>query len=164
MSNLLIRLAAEADLVAINDMYNHYVLRSTCTYQEEPDPIEKRWDWFARHGPRHPATVAELDGQVVGWGSLSPLHSRSAYRFAVEDSVYVHHDHHRRGIGAMILEDLIARARQVGHRTIIGSIDASQTASIALHARFGFTQAGHFKQVGFKFQRWLDVVYMQLLL
>jgi phosphinothricin acetyltransferase len=100
----------------------------------------------------------------VGWGSLSAYHARSAYRRTVENSVYVHHQHHGRGIGSLLLEDLIARAREVGHRVIIAAIDADQPASIALHAKFDFKKVGHFKQVGFKFGRWLNVVYMELLL
>lgn len=159
-----IRLARQDDLTAINDIYNYYVHHSTCTYQETPEPIEGRRAWLDRHGPEHPITVAELGGQVVGWGSLSAYHARSAYRFTVENSVYVDHAYHRRGIGKAILADLIARARLLGHRTIIAGIDGSQDGSVALHAAHGFAQAGHLRQVGFKFERWLDVVYMQLML
>src|SRR5688572_28829250 len=120
-----VRAAAPSDLGAINDIYNHYVLHSTSTYQEEPGSLESRRAWFDRHDPRHPITVAELDGRVVGWGALSPFHARSAYRFTVENSVYVDHQHHRRGIGNSILADLIVRAQVLGHRTIIAGIDAS---------------------------------------
>ena len=160
----LVRPATGSDLVAINDIYNHYVLHSTCTYQEAPESLEVRQQWFGRHGDLHPVTAAELDGRVVGWGSLSPYHLRSAYRRTVENSVYVHHQHHRRGIGALILQDLIVRARDLGHHAIIAGIDAEQTASAALHTRFHFEKVGHFKQVGAKFDRWLDVIYMELIL
>lgn len=157
-----IRLARRDDLTAINDIYNHFVEHSTCTYQETPEPMDARQAWFARHGELHPVTIAELDGLVVGWGSLSPYHARSAYRFTVENSVYVHHAYHRRGIGDALLADLIARARTLGHRSIIAGIDAAQHASLAIHARHGFEKVGHLRQVGYKFDRWLDVVYMQL--
>jgi phosphinothricin acetyltransferase len=160
----IIRHATSADLGAINDIYNHYVLHSACTYQEEPEPLEDRRQWFERHGDRHPVIVAEVDGQVVGWGSLSAYHARSAYRHTVENSVYVQHRHHRRGIGSRLLQELITRARGLGHRAIIAGIDASQTASVALHAKFGFVEVGRLQQVGFKFGRWLDVTYMELLL
>jgi phosphinothricin acetyltransferase len=163
-SAIAIRPAAESDLVAINDIYNHYVLHSTCTYQEEPEPIEGRRQWFARHGAQHPVIVAETNGLVVGWGSLSAYHARSAYRRTVENSVYVHHEYHRRGIGSSLLQELIARARQLGHKAIIAGIDADQAASVGLHDRFQFQKVGHLKQVGFKFGRWLDVIYMELLL
>lgn len=148
--------------MAINDIYNYYVLHSTCTYQEEPELIEDRRRWFGHHGERHPVIVAVADGQVIGWGSLSAFHARSAYRHTVENSVYVHHEHHQRGIGSLLLEDLIARSRGLGHRVIIAGIDGEQTASVALHEKFGFEKVGHLKQVGFKFGRWLDVIYMQL--
>ena len=158
-----IRLARGADLASINDIYNYYVSHSTCTYQETPEPIESRHAWFERHGPEHPVTVAEIDGLVVGWGALSPFQSRSAYRFTVENSVYVDHEYHRRGIGDAILTDLILRARAIGHRTIIAGIDASQEGSVAIHAKHGFVKVGHLQRVGYKFERWLDVVYLQLI-
>ena len=157
-----IRLATASDLTAINDIYNHYVHESTSTYQERPEPIESRHQWFARHGNAHPVTVAEVDGRVVGWGALSPFHARSAYRFTVENSVYVAADHHRQGIGDALLADLIVRARAIGHRTIIAGIDGDQMASVAIHAKHGFVRAGELREVGFKFGRWLNVVYMQL--
>lgn len=156
-----IRLATEADLAAINDIYNHYVIHSTCTYQEELEPLEGRLKWFAHHDLRHPATVAEIQGRVVGWGSLSEYHPRSAFRFTVENSVYIHPKFHRQGIGSALLLDLIARGRALGHRAIIAGIDADQTGSIALHAKCGFKKAGHLSQVGFKFGKWLDVIYME---
>jgi L-amino acid N-acyltransferase YncA len=163
-ASVTLRAAAGGDLTAINHIYNHYVLHSTCTYQETPEPLAGRRQWFAHHGVKHPIIVAEIDGRVVGWGSLSAYHARSAYRNTVENSIYIHHDYHRRGIGSLLLKELITRARDLGHRTIIAGIDADQAGSIALHVNFHFEKAGHLKQVGFKFGRWLDVVYMQLML
>src|SRR5262245_52805940 len=159
-----IRLARASDLRAINNIYNHYVLHSTCTYQEKPELPASRRKWFKHHGTRHPITVALDNGQVVGWGSLSAYHPRSAYRRTVENSVYVRHDRRGCGIGSVLLADLIARARRAGHRAIIAAIDANQPASVALHAKFRFKMVGRFNQIGFKFKRWLDVVYMELLL
>jgi L-amino acid N-acyltransferase len=163
-AGLAVRPATEADLAAISEIYNHYVQCSTCTYQEEPDTVPERRRWLAVHAQEHPAIVAELGGLVVGWGSLSPYHARSAYRHTVENSVYVHPRQHRRGIGSALLEDLILRARVLGHHAIIAAIDADQAPSVALHAKCGFQRAGYLKQVGFKHGRWLDVIYMELLL
>ena len=159
-----LRPATEADLVVINNIYNHYVLSSTCTYQEEPESMEARRQWFRHHGEQHPIIVAVAEGKVAGWGSLSAYHARSAYRRTVENSVYVHHEHHRRGIGSMLLAELIQRARQLGHQAIIAGIDAEQAASVAIHTKFGFHKVGHLSQIGYKFNRWLDVIYMELLL
>jgi phosphinothricin acetyltransferase len=161
MAEPTIRLARAADLPAINAIYNHFVLHSTCTYQEEPSTPEERAAWFAAHGPAHPVTVAEMDGEVVGWGSLSPFHPRSAYRHTVENSVYVRHDLHRRGIGRVLLANLIDRAKTIGHHTIIALIDAGQPGSIAIHRAFEFAPVAHLNEVGFKFGNWRDVVYMQ---
>lgn len=160
-----IRLATLSDLPAINSIYNHYVLNSTCTYQEEPSTSEERENWFAAHGPSLPVTVAfDEQNQILGWASLSRFHPRSAYRNTVENSVYVRPELHGRGIGSLLLADSIARARSAGHRTILALIDADQKPSIALHLKLGFTQSAHLKEVGFKFGRWLDVIYLQLML
>ena len=163
--NILLRQAAADDLEAINDIYNHYVLHSTCTYQEEPETIEARQQWFDDHRPeQHPAIVAVLNGKIVGWGSVSAYHSRCAYRHTAEISIYVQHEHHRRGIGSAILDDLMARARNIGYHAVIAAIDGDQKASITMHIRFGFIEVGHFQQVGFKFGRWLDVIYLEWIL
>ena len=160
----MIRLATALDLPSINAIYNHYVLHSTCTYQTEPETPDARAAWFAGRGAAHPVTVAEVDGEVVGWGSLSMFHTRAAYARTVENSVYVRHDRQRRGIGRALLLDLIGRARGLGHHTIIAGISAEQAPSIALHAAAGFVEVGRLREVGHKFDRWLDVVYLQLML
>ena len=164
MSGILIRPARVEDLPIINEIYNHYVLHSTCTYQTEPETMESRRAWFDHHGEKHPITVAEESGQIVGWGSLSRFHPRAAYSQTVENSVYVDHRLHRRGIGRSLLADLIDRAERIGHHAISAGIDGEQSPSVALHAALGFEQVGYLKQVGFKFGRWLDVIYMERLL
>ena len=160
-----VRLATAQDLPAINDIYNYYVPRSTCTYQLEPETIEDRVAWFQAHDPqRYPVTVAEQGGEVVGWGALSKFRERAAYAPTVEGSVYIRHDRHRQGLGRLILLDLIERARSAGFHSLIGGVDAEQSASIALQESLGFQRVAHLKQVGHKFDRWLDVIYLQLML
>jgi phosphinothricin acetyltransferase len=163
-----IRLATEADLPAINDIYNYYIPRSTCTYQLEPETIESRRAWFAEHPPeRYPVIVAEIPespDQISGWGSLSKFRERAAYAPTVEASVYIHHDFHRRGIGRAILVDLIERARAAGYHSLIGGASADQEASVALQESLGFKRVALLKEVGYKFGQWLDVVYLQLML
>ena len=111
-----------------------------------------------------PVLVAESDGGVVGWGALGSF--RTAYTLAgtLEDSVYVQHDFLRQGIGSRLLTELIAAARRIGLRSILANISADQTPSIRLHEMFGFQKVAHLRQVGQKFNQWLDAVYMQLLL
>lgn len=164
MDEPLIRQATACDLDAVNAIYNHYVLKSTTTYQTEPETAEERRAWFEARGPVHPVTVAEAGGEILGWGSLSPFHPRAAYHRTVENSIYVRHDALRRGVGRALLADLIERATDLGHHTIIAGIDTEQTGSIAIHARFGFVEVAQLREVGFKFGRWLDVVYMQRML
>lgn len=158
-----LRDAADADLPAINAIYNHYVFTSTCTYQVTPETEESRRAWFTGRKPQHPVIVAELDGVVVAWGSLSPFHKREAYAGTVENSVYVSHLHQRRGLGRLIMEELIGRARSSGLHTIVAAISADQGGSIALHHCLGFVETGRLREVGRKFDRLLDVVLMQLM-
>jgi L-amino acid N-acyltransferase len=165
MTPFAIRLATATDLPAINDIYNYYVARSTCTYQLEPEPQASREAWFQHHSPdKYPVTVAESDGQILGWGSLSKFRDRAAYDGTVEASVYIHHDHHRRGLGRALLLDLIERARVAGFHTLIGGCSADQSASLALQESLGFARVAHFKEVGYKFGQWLDVIFLQLML
>jgi len=159
-----IREATAEDLGAIEGIYNHYVIHSACTYQETPGSLEERRTWFDAHGPGYPIIVAEIDGKIVGYGSLSPFHSRSGYRFTVENAVYVRDEFRGRGIGGLLLGELIRRAHLLGFRAIIACVDAEQTASLRLHERHGFVRCGLFRQIGFKFGRWLDVVYLELVL
>jgi phosphinothricin acetyltransferase len=156
-----IRLAQIDDLTAINDIYSYSVLYSTATYQTEPSTIEERAAWFAAQDAKHPVIVAEADGKVVGWGSLAQFRQRAAYRHSVEESVYIHHDYHRRGIGRAILNDLLARAQILGHHRVIATISGDQEPSLALHRAMGFLEVGRLTEIGFKFGRWLDVVYLE---
>ncbi len=158
-------LATAADLPAINDIYNHYVLHCTCTYQTEPETLASRAAWFNEHSPeKYPVIVAEIDHRVVGWGSLSKFRPRAAYAPTAEPSVYVHHDFLGQGLGRVLLVDLIARARAAGFHSLVGGASADRAASLALQENLGFVRVAHFKEVGCKFGQWLDVVYMQLML
>lgn len=161
-----LRPATTADLPVINAIYNHYVLHSTCTYQTAPSTEEERVEWFAAHWEKHPVIVAvdDASGVIIGWGSLSKFHPRQAYENSVEDSVYLHHEWQGRGVGSLLLAELLRLAKEIGHHTVLGGIDASQAGSIALHAKFGFEKVSHLKEVGFKFGRWLDVLWMQKML
>jgi phosphinothricin acetyltransferase len=161
-----IRPATEADLPAILEIYNDAVLTTTASYDYEPRTLEHRRQWFAeRQRDRYAVFVAvELSGRVVGWSALNPYHARCGYRFTAENSVYVASDQRGRGIGKRLLGPLIEAARERGLHTIIAAIDSSNGASIRLHAGLGFETVGVFKQVGYKFNRWLDVTYMELIL
>ena len=165
MNEVSLRNATAADLPAISAIYNYYVLHSTCTYQLDPETLADRQAWFEAHAAEsYPVVVAELGGQVVGWGSLSKFHARAGYKPSVEASVYIAAGFHRRGLGRMLLEHLIERARAAGFHTVIGGASADQPASIALQESVGFERVAHFKEVGQKFGRRLDVIYLQLML
>ena len=161
-----IRPATVADLPGILEIYNDAVLHTTATYDYEPRTLEQRRQWFEDHQRDNYAVFVAVDetGRIVGWSALNPYHARPGYRFTSEDSVYIAADRRGQGIAKQLLEPLIEAARARGLHVIIAAIDATNEASIRLHARYGFEQVGHFKQVGFKFGRWLDVVYMQKIL
>jgi phosphinothricin acetyltransferase len=161
-----IRPATRADLPGILEIYNDAVLNTTATYDYEPRTLEHRTQWFEEHQrDNYPVFVAQDEaGRIVGWSALNPFHARMGYRFTSENSVYVAADSRGRGIGRLLLAPLMDAGRARGLHAIIAVIDADNEASIRLHARFGFEKVGHFKQTGFKFNRWLDVVYMERLL
>ena len=162
--DIMIRLATDADLAEVNAIFNHYVAHSTCVWTTTPCSEAERKAWFDEHGSSMPVLVAECSERVAGWGALGSF--RTAYTLAgtLGDSVYVHHDYLRQGIGSRLLTELIAAARRNGLRSILANISANQTPSIRLHEKFGFQKVAHLRQVGQKFNQRFDAVYMQLLL
>jgi phosphinothricin acetyltransferase len=164
MTGFSIRPAKPGDLASIADIYNHYVLQSTCTFQTEPDTLEGRKEWLDLRGDRYPVLVAEVGGEVVGWGSLSRFHPRSSAWHTLEDSVYVRHDMRGKGIGKALLYGLIERGRALGFHSIVAGIAHDQPASIALHEKLGFREVAHLREVGYKQDTWIDVKMFQLML
>lgn len=161
-----VRPATADDAAAIADIYNHEVLTSVATFDLVPRSIADQRAWLAARSGVFTALVA-VDGatsDVVGFGSLSPYKDRPAYNTTVEDSVYVHRAHARRGIGRLLLGSLVTVARESGFHTVIARIEATGTASRQLHAACGFELVGVEREVGRKFNRWLDVAVMQCLL
>jgi L-amino acid N-acyltransferase YncA len=159
-----VRLARPEDAEAIRVIYNREVTTSVCTFDLVPRSLESQRAWISAHAGAHPAIVAADDGEVVGFGSLSPYRDRPAYATTVEDSVYVHRDHRRRGVGRLLLAELVRLGRLHGFHAMIARIVGGHEASIALHRACGFDLVGVEREVGRKFGRWLDVVVMQRLL
>lgn len=163
--NIRVRPALEADIPAILDITNHEILHSTVLYEYAPRSMETQLQWFRdKMAQGWPVVVAELDGSLVGFGTFGKFRERVAYRFSVEHSVYVHKDHRGKAIGNALMVELIGRAKDGGFHTMIGVIDSSNMGSVEFHRQFGFEVVGTFKEVGFKFDRWLDAVFMQLIL
>jgi phosphinothricin acetyltransferase len=164
LDGLTVRHAAASDLDAINRIYNQEVLHGTATWDEEPWSIEQRRAWFEQHDQSTPVLVAELDGGVVGFAHLSLYRPKVGYRFTRENTVYVEPGRRGRGVGRRLLEALLGEARHLGVHAVIAVIEAENAVSIRLHERLGFELIGTEREVGFKFGRWLDSVYMELLL
>jgi L-amino acid N-acyltransferase len=147
------------------EIYNDAVMNTTASYDYEPRSLDHRMAWLEDHQQNdYPVFVADYAGRVIGWSALNRYHERMGYRFTVENSIYVAADERGRGVGKLLLAPLIEAAEIRSFHAILAAIDASNEASIRLHARFGFETVGRFKQVGFKFGRWLDVLHMELLL
>ena len=159
-----VRLARPGDAEAIRSIYNLEVTESTVTFDLVPRTLAEQLAWLAEHEGVHPAVVAELEGKVVGFGSLAPYRSRPAYATTVEDSVYVQRDRRGFGCGRAILAELIRLATLHGFHAVMGRIVGGHEASIGLHRACGFELVGVEREVGRKFGRWLDVVLMQRLL
>ena len=161
-----VRPATRSDLPSILEIYNEAVLNTTASADYEPQTLEARRAWFAAHlEDNYPVFVAEDErGRIVGWSSLSRYHARFGYRFTVENSVYVAAEQRGQGIGKRLIPPLIDSARERGWHAMLASISADNEASIRLHAAFGFAPVAQFKEIIYKFDRWLDVIYMELLL
>jgi len=165
MSAVSIRLVERRDAAAIRDIYNLEVTSSTVTFDLVPRTLDEQVSWIDDHSGGHPATVAvDAEGEIVGFASLSPYKERPAYSTTVEDSVYVHRDHRGRGLGRLLLDDLVRLGRDHGFHSMIARIVGGHEASIALHVACGFEHVGVEREVGRKFSKWLDVVEMQRLL
>jgi len=160
-----IRPATSVDLPAILAIYNDAVLHTTATYDLEPSTLEQRAAWFderTRHG--FPILVAEIEGAVTAFGAYAAFRTKPGYRFTVEHSLYVAPEWRGRGMGRAMLEQLIRLAQADGKHAMIGGVDAENAASIALHTTLGFVEVARFREVGHKFGRWLDIIFMELLL
>ena len=161
---MLVRPAAAQDVPAIHAIYAHHVLHGLASFEEEPPPVEeirRRFEEVTRQGL--PYLAAEENGEVLGYGYCTLYRSRSAYRYTLEDSVYVKDGQQGKGIGKAVLAELIERCRALNYRQIIAVIgDSANAASIAVHASLGFVRAGNLRSTGYKFGRWVDSVLMQL--
>ena len=160
-----VRPASAVDAEGILEIYNRAVTSTTDTFDLVPRTLEQQLAWLGDHAGAHPAVVAvEGNGTVLGFGSLSPYRPRPAYATTVEDSVYVAESARGRGIGRALLVDLVRLGREHGFHSVVGRIVGHNEVSIGLHRACGFTEVGVEREVGRKFNRWLDVVVMQLLL
>jgi phosphinothricin acetyltransferase len=164
MHDLTIRPAAEGDASAIAAIYNHYVRTSTATFDTLERSLPEQVAWIGQHADPFPALVAENSDGVIAWGALSPWGTRCAYRHTVEISVYVAPEAAGNGVGPALTEVLVGRARDLHHHAIVSQIVHENDASLSMSRRLGFEHVGTLKEVGRKFDRWLDVVLMELVL
>jgi len=160
---VIVRDATEQDIASIQAIYSHAVLTGSGTFEYDPPPLsEMQTRWSSVVGYGLPYIVADIDGQVAGYGACTPFRPRTGYRFTVEDSLYVAEAFQRRGVASALLAELIARCEAAGFRQMVAVIgDSGNAASMALHRRAGFEDAGSFRSVGWKHDRWTDIVMMQ---
>ena len=162
---MVIRNANENDLPQLLEIYNDIILNTTAVYQYEVHTLQMRKEWFAtKQQQGFPVFVAEADESIAGFSTIGTFRQWQAYKYSVENSVYVASDQRGKGIGKLLMQPLIDAATNMDMHTIIAGIDATNEVSIRLHKNFGFEEVAHFKQVGYKFNRWLDLKFLQLIL
>ncbi|MBL0012359.1 MAG: N-acetyltransferase [Flavobacterium sp.] len=163
--NVIIRTANITDLPQILEIVNHAILHTTSNYLYEAQTLNDQAKWFEdKKSKGFPIFVADQNGIAIGFGTYGTFREKIGYQFTVEHSVYVAPDQIEKGIGRMLMLALIESAKEEGYHTMIGGIDAENTGSIEFHKKFGFEETGVIKEVGFKFGKWLDLQFMQLLL
>lgn len=160
-----VRIATERDLPEILTIYNDIIVNTTAVYDYKPHTaaMRKQW-WDTKIQQGFPVFVAEEDGRIVGFSSIGPFRAWAAYKYSVENSIYVAADQRGKGIGKLLLPPLIDAARKLNMHTILAGIDASNEASVRLHEKFGFKEVALFREVGYKFGKWLDLKFLQLVL
>ena len=159
-----IRPARLEDLPELLEIYNDAIQNLTATFDLEPQTLEERKLWFEAHDENYPLIVAEIDGKVAGYCSLSPYRPKKAYRQTTEISIYLNSSFRGHGIGKQLMTEIIKQAKQLNFHAIIAIITGGNEVSVKLHERFGFQFMGYLKEVGFKFDEWQDVHFYQLLL
>lgn len=162
---IVIRAAEEDDLPQLLEIYNDIIMNTTAVYDYEPHTLEMRRSWFqAKQQQGFPVFVAEEGNLIRGFSSLGPFRAWAAYQYSAENSVYVSATERGKGIGKLLIPPLVEAAEKMGLHTLIAGIDATNEASIRLHNHFGFKEVACFKEVGWKFDRWLDLKFLQLML
>ena len=157
--------ASPEDLNGILEIVNHNILHSTALYDYDTKPYQFIEDWFnEKQNGNWPVIVALEGDTVVGYGTYGPFRFKQGYRFTIEHSVYVAPGQEGKGVGRLLMAELIRLAKEGGYHCMVGGIDASNIGSIAFHKKFGFTETGVIKEAGYKFGKWLDLMFMQLLL
>jgi len=157
---------AQQHAAAILEIFNEAILNSTALYDYYPRTMDTMANWFrVKQASDYPVIGVENEhGVLMGFASYGMFRERPAYKYSVEHSVYVHKDHRAKGLGLALMHELIAAAREQQFHVLVGGVDTSNGASIAMHEKLGFTHAGTIRQAGFKFGRWLDLAFYQLIL
>jgi L-amino acid N-acyltransferase len=160
-----VRLATENDLPQMLEIYNDVILNTTAVFEYNKHTFEMRKQWFETKKNQGYPVFSAVEGPVlVGFSSFGPFRAWPAYKYSVENSVYVHNGYRGKGIGKLLMKPLIDAAIAMNLHTIVAGIEAENKSSIRLHASFGFIEVAHFKEAGFKFNRWLDLKFLQLML
>ena len=164
-NSIIIRDASEDDLMDILNIYNEVILNTTAVYSEKPHTLEMRKEWFRdRVNNNFPVFVADIDGKIAGFSSFGHFRVWPCYRYTVELSVYVEVSQRGKGVSKILLQSLIDQAIKMNIHAMLAGISADNEVSINLHRSFGFIEVAHFKEVGYKFGRWLDLKFLELIL
>lgn len=159
----MIRLATAEDIPQVLDIFNDNIRNSTAIYMYEEQTLEQRLAWFeGKQATGEPLFVFEEGGVVMGYATYGAFRPHPAYKYTAEHSVYVHKDHHKKGIATKLMDKLLKVAQDAGVKTLVACIDAENAGSIYMHEKIGFTYSGTIRNAGYKFGRWLDLAMYQL--
>ena len=160
-----IKTATEEDIPTLLEIYNDIIINTTAVWHEEPHTLVMRQEWFElKKEQGFPVFTAIEDGKVIGFSTIASFRAWFGYRYTVENSVYVASDSRGKGIAKLLMPPLIDAVKQLGLHAIVAGIEATNEASIALHEKFGFVEVAHFKEVGLKFNRWMDLKFLELII
>jgi L-amino acid N-acyltransferase YncA len=165
VTGVVVRAAAAGDLPQILAIHNHHIANTLAIWRYEMADLAEREAWYRdRRANSYPVIVAALDGEVAGYGSYGPFRAGAGYHRTVENSIYVREDMQRRGVARALMLDLVDRATAQGRHVMVAGIGLPNDASVALHAALGFVDCGVIREIGWKFERWLDLRMMQKIL
>lgn len=157
-----IRRCNDNDINSVIEILNESIINDNARFDEKPFSLQQAVEWYKSHDERYPIYVAEEEGQIKGWACISPFSDKSAYRYTVENSVYIHKDYRGNGLGRILLKHTLKISKELGYKAIIALITSDNIASCKLHNDLGFYEVGKMQKVGYKFEKWLDVTVMEI--
>lgn len=162
--SIVIRRATQDDAADIQRIYNYAILHTTATFDIEPKTLADRVEWLKKHTDAYPVIIALIDSKIVGWAAIGPYGERKAFQYSVENAVYIDCDYQGRGVGSALLAELLKLSEELGYHAVIALVVGDNESSVKLHEKFGFAHVGTMREVGWKFDKWLDLLIYEIII